>query len=154
MAWAPFVPLAGYAIAELLNIARQNSNPYQRENQLLREDLRVYYDRQAEMMWSFIDILSQVRLKHIKSFDDLAQRDTEAKKALVDLARRATPIEMNGNNIGIFGLTSTGKSTLLNSLLGEKKAETGAGETTTQITPYPSTQFTLWDVPGRNDETV
>ncbi|CAF1135795.1 unnamed protein product [Rotaria sp. Silwood1] len=61
---------------------------------------------------------------------------------------------MNGNHIGVFGLTSTGKSTLLNSLLGEKKAETGAGETTKQITQYSSTQFTLWDAPGRNDETV
>ena len=59
---------------------------------------------------------------------------------------------MDGRNIGLFGLTSTGKSTMLNALLGQKLAETGVGETTTKIKSYPGTNFNLWDVPGRNDE--
>ncbi|CAF4203316.1 unnamed protein product [Rotaria sp. Silwood2] len=59
---------------------------------------------------------------------------------------------MEGINIGLFGLTSTGKSTMLNALLGQKVADTGVGETTTKIKPYNGTKFVLWDVPGRNDE--
>jgi small GTP-binding protein len=59
---------------------------------------------------------------------------------------------LEGSNVGLFGLTSTGKSTMLNALLGQKVADTGVGETTTKITPYKGTRFTLWDVPGRNDE--
>ncbi|CAF2969060.1 unnamed protein product, partial [Rotaria sp. Silwood2] len=61
---------------------------------------------------------------------------------------------MEGENIAIFGLTSTGKSTLLNSLMGEKLAETGREETATRIQPYQGVQFTVWDVPGRNDEVI
>jgi GTP-binding protein EngB required for normal cell division len=41
---------------------------------------------------------------------------------------------------------------MLNALLGQKVAETGVGETTTKITAYNGTAYTLWDVPGRNDE--
>jgi GTP-binding protein EngB required for normal cell division len=41
---------------------------------------------------------------------------------------------------------------MLNTLLGQKLAETGVGETTTKITPYVGESFTLWDIPGRNDE--
>ncbi|CAF3664869.1 unnamed protein product [Rotaria sp. Silwood1] len=59
---------------------------------------------------------------------------------------------MEGFNVGLFGLTSTGKSTMLNALLNQQVADTGVGETTTKITPYNGTKFTLWDVPGRNDE--
>ncbi|CAF1439341.1 unnamed protein product [Rotaria sp. Silwood1] len=37
--------------------------------------------------------------------------------------------------------------------MGKKVAATGRGETTTEIQAYPREQFTIWDVPGRNDET-
>jgi small GTP-binding protein len=121
---------------------------------MLREELRVYYERQNDIVLRFAELLLKIREKHIKSYEELVERDIEAKKALVELAHKAQPIQMNGNNIGFFGLTSTGKSTLLNALSGEKVAETGAGETTTKITPYERTRFTLWDVPGRNDEIV
>ena len=59
---------------------------------------------------------------------------------------------MHGINIALFGQTSTGKSTMLNALLGKDLAETGLGETTTKIKAYPGTGYTLWDVPGRNNE--
>ncbi|CAF5067779.1 unnamed protein product, partial [Rotaria sp. Silwood1] len=38
--------------------------------------------------------------------------------------------------------------------MGKKVAATGRGETTTEIRPYPGTQFTIWDFPGKNDEVV
>ncbi|CAF3312485.1 unnamed protein product [Rotaria socialis] len=41
---------------------------------------------------------------------------------------------------------------LANSLSGSKVAEIGSGETTMEIKPYHSERFTLWDIPGRNDE--
>ena len=59
---------------------------------------------------------------------------------------------MHGMNIGLFGVTSTGKSTMVNALLGRNLAETGCGETTTKIKAYPGTGYTLWDTPGRIDE--
>ncbi|CAF1106024.1 unnamed protein product [Didymodactylos carnosus] len=146
--------VAGYVAAELLNVARENHGQQARENAMLREDLRIYYDRQSELTMRFIEIMTRIRCRQIKSFTDLAEQDTETKKALIELAQKADPIEMKGRNIGFLGLTSTGKSTLLNSLLGQNVAETGVGETTTKITPYQGTQFTLWDAAGRNDETM
>ncbi|CAF3943419.1 unnamed protein product [Rotaria sp. Silwood1] len=95
-----------------------------------------------------------MRAKKIDSFKALTKHDKKAAKLLIELARLTEAVTLEGINIGTFGLTSTGKSTLLNSLLGEKKTETGAGETTSQVTAYSSKQFTLWDAPGRNDETV
>jgi small GTP-binding protein len=72
--------------------------------------------------------------------------------SLIELARKTTPLAMQGNNIALFGLTSTGKSTMINSLLGKKVAAIGAGETTMEIKAYPGTNFILWDTPGRNDK--
>jgi small GTP-binding protein len=61
---------------------------------------------------------------------------------------------MQRNNVGLFGVTSTGKSTMLNTLLGRKAAETGVGGTTAELTPYKGTNFTLWDSPGLNDTVL
>jgi small GTP-binding protein len=59
---------------------------------------------------------------------------------------------MDGRNFGFFGLTSTGKSTIINKLLGKEVAEVGAGETTTRIQPYEGQGYRLFDIPGRNDD--
>ncbi|CAF4225404.1 unnamed protein product [Rotaria sordida] len=59
---------------------------------------------------------------------------------------------MKGNNIAFFGLTSTGESTMLDSLLGEKKAATDVGETTLEVISYFGRNFVLRDIPSRNDE--
>ena len=90
----------------------------------------------------------------IDSFEMLAEQDKETKQVLVRLANRTQAVSMQGKNIGLFGLTSTGKSTMLNSLLGKKVVDTGPGETTLEIKPYEGSNFVLWDVPGRNDEMV
>ncbi|CAF1235086.1 unnamed protein product [Rotaria sp. Silwood1] len=94
----------------------------------------------------------KARRKNMKSFDDVAKYEKRRQKALSKLAHKTKTIKRQGNNIGIFGLTSTGKSTIVNSLLGKNVAETGVGETTKEITSYHGTGYTLWDTPGRNDE--
>ncbi|CAF1266851.1 unnamed protein product [Rotaria sordida] len=38
--------------------------------------------------------------------------------------------------------------------MGKKVTATGRGETTLEIQVYPGTQFTIWDLPGKNDEVV
>ncbi|CAF1311795.1 unnamed protein product [Didymodactylos carnosus] len=95
-----------------------------------------------------------MKTKKIDSFEALAEQDKKVAELLIELARLTQALPLEGINISIFGLTSTGKSTLINSLLGQNVAETGVGETTTKITPYQGTQFTLWDAAGRNDETM
>ena len=95
---------------------------------------------------------TEVKRKKIDSFEELAKQDNEAKKVLIELAQQTAPAKLQGVNVALFGQTSTGKSTMLNALLGQNLAETGVGETTMKIKAYPGTGFTLWDVPGRNDE--
>lgn len=99
----------------------------------------------------------QLEKQKITTFEQLAEQNKEAKEALVQLAKQTPGHKMEGDNIGLFGLTSTGKSTTLNALLdlvGEERAATGAGETTTEFKSYRGPNYTLWDVPGRNDEVA
>ena len=90
--------------------------------------------------------------KKIDTFEELAMKDKEAKKMVIELAQQTAPAKLDGFNVALFGLTSTGKSTMLNALLGQNLAEIGVGETTVKIKAYPGNRFTLWDIPGRNDE--
>jgi GTP-binding protein EngB required for normal cell division len=41
---------------------------------------------------------------------------------------------------------------MINKLIGYDLAETGAGETTTEIQPYDGPGYRLFDIPGRNDD--
>ena len=83
----------------------------------------------------------------------LQRYDQKGAEALVKLATKTDPLQMEGRNIGFFGLTLTGKSTMINKLIGSDLAATGPGETTTQITPYDGSGYRLYDIPGRNDDT-
>ncbi len=103
--------------------------------------------KQSNIVNSMSKYTHAMKRKKIDSFEDLAEYDKDAMKILIELARITEPIPLEGTNIGLFGLTSTGKSTLLNTLLGQKIAET-----TTKITLYKEPRFTFWDVPGRNEE--
>jgi len=62
------------------------------------------------------------------------------------------PFQLGGRAFGFFGVTSTGKSTMINKLIGFDLAETGAGETTQEIQPYDGQGYRLFDIPGRNDD--
>ena len=118
----------------------------------LREELARQREATAELRGRFAALNTEVKRKKIDSFEELAQQDNEAKKVLIELAQQTAPVKMEGVNVALFGQTSTGKSTMLNALLGQNLAETGAGEVTMKIKAYPGTRYTLWDVPGRNDE--
>ena len=80
------------------------------------------------------------------------KQEESRQRTLRKLARKTRSNKLRGKNIGLLGQTSCGKSTTINSLLGKEVAETGVGETTKEITSYDGTGYTLWDVPGRNDE--
>ena len=123
------------------------------ENLALQEQLHYIYEMQGETMLRFAELAAENRKKRIKSYEDLAERDTEGKKLLLELAQKTKPLEMNGKNIASFGKTSTGKSTLTNGLLEKDVASTGYGETTLKSTPYKGIGYVLWDVRGNNDET-
>ncbi|CAF3369983.1 unnamed protein product, partial [Rotaria sp. Silwood2] len=152
-AFLPWIPVATQVIQSLLDGGRSKSGGGGGgDNAALREELRQYREQHTELLKSFNKLVDGLKDKKIDSFESLAQQDERAKKALIELAQKTEPMKMVGINIGLFGITSTGKSTMLNSLLGKKIAETGVGETTTKITPYQGMQYTLWDVPGRNDE--
>lgn len=120
------------------------------------ERLRAELDRQraetAELRGHFAALIAHMQRKKIETFEDLAKKDKEAKQEIIELAAQTAPAKLDGFNVALFGLTSTGKSTMLNALLGQEVAETGVGETTTKIKAYPGNRFTLWDIPGRNDE--
>ena len=118
----------------------------------MQDELRRYREQHAALQEDLNKLRAELKDKKIDSFEALGKQDEKLKKGLIKLAQKAKPVAMIGINIGLFGITSTGKSTMLNSLLGKKVAETGVGETTTTITPYTGTQYTLWDVPGKNDE--
>ena len=123
-----------------------------REAARLREELARQREETAELRGRFAVLTSDLKQQKIETFEELAKQDKEAKKVLIELAQETAPAKMEGFNVALFGLTSTGKSTMLNALLGQSLAATGVGETTQEIKAYPGTGYTLWDVPGRNDE--
>ncbi|CAF4655138.1 unnamed protein product [Rotaria socialis] len=122
------------------------------QNERLQQQIQEYQTLHQEQIKEMTELLSQLKKKQLNTFEDIEENDKAAKEALIKLARKATPIGMAGNNVALFGITSTGKSTMLNALYGEKVAETGIGETTIQLTSYKTEHFVLWDVPGKNDE--
>ncbi|CAF2874567.1 unnamed protein product [Rotaria sp. Silwood2] len=122
------------------------------QNKQLREDIEKYQKEHEKQLKQMTKLLAELKEKKLNSFEAIEEHDKKAKEALIRLAKEAQPIGMKGNNVALFGLTSTGKSTMLNSLLGEKKAATGVGETTLEVASYSGRNFVLWDIPGRNDE--
>ncbi|CAF4319103.1 unnamed protein product [Rotaria sp. Silwood2] len=122
------------------------------ENRELQQQLDNYQKEHEEQLKAMNKLMVEMKEKKLNSFEAIENNDKTAKEALIHLAKQAKPIRMEGKNVALFGLTSTGKSTLLNNLIGEKRAATGIGETTVTIKSYPSKYFILWDIPGRNDE--
>ncbi|CAF4149973.1 unnamed protein product [Rotaria sordida] len=90
---------------------------------------------------------------HILSLKESGDLDIlRSAEALKRMAATTQPLPMTATNFAFFGITSCGKSTMLNQFLGKPVAATGAGETTTQIQRYDGSGFSLYDIPGKNDE--
>ena len=122
------------------------------EKTALEAQANEFRQQHNQLLERYEKLAAEMKRKKIDSFEALAEYDKESMKIFIELARLTPPMLLEGNNIGLFGSTSTGKSTMLNAILGQNLAETGIGETTQEIKAYPGESFTLWDVPGRNDE--
>lgn len=120
--------------------------------QSLLSDLAEYAEDHKAILNGNQTIVARLKEVGTDSFETLTKKNPIVANTITELAKTVKPIRMEGNQIALFGITSTGKSTMLNSLLEENVAETGYGETTMQLTPYPRINFVIWDVPGRNDE--
>ena len=158
-------------IGNIFDVLRDNGNE-RREREAAQERLRQ--EKEAEDRRRQDDLRKQGELRrkiqqerqqieqmkrHIAKMERKAQRDAwkherRREETLARLARQANTTHMQGFNIGIFGLTSTGKSTMINSLIGNKVADVGVGETTRVKKAYEGRNCTYWDTPGRNDEST
>ena len=118
----------------------------------LLELLEQFRRQHAEILRKYEALMAQLKDEQIDSFDDLEKFDKKKADALVKLALQTEPLPMTGKNFGFFGLTSTGKSTIINQIIGENLAEVGACETTKDIQPYNGQGYRLYDIPGRNDD--
>ncbi|CAF3886457.1 unnamed protein product [Adineta steineri] len=118
----------------------------------LHEQMAQYQEAHKTQIEQMAKLMEELKKKNLTSFEDIAEKDKQAKEAIIKLAKEAEPFEMEGNNIALFGITSCGKSTMINVLYGKEVAETGKGETTLRIQSYQATDFVLWDIPGKNDE--
>ena len=118
------------------------------------EQLKAYRQQNEQLSTQITAIRESMKEQNIDSFEALEKVDAKRAQGLVHLAQQAQPIPMQGNNIALFGITSSGKSLLINDLIGADVAAVGEGETTLTITPYKSETggFTLYDIPGRNDD--
>lgn len=118
----------------------------------LIEQLAAITRQNSDLVAKFEELSRRMQEQEIDSFEDLAKFDKKAADALVKLASQAPPIAMTGRNFGVFGITSTGKSTLINKFIGKDLAAVGAGETTKEISRYDGSGYSLYDIPGRNDD--
>ena len=96
----------------------------------------------------------QIERMERKAERDAWKHERRREKTLARLARQAQRDRIPGINIGVFGQTSTGKSTMINSLVGTRVADVGVGETTRLRKAYQGRTCTYWDTPGRNDEST
>jgi predicted GTPase len=108
-----------------------------------QERLQAAYDQLKEQLVANDSVDSEI---------DLDNQKLVSTEMLYKLAKKVVPIELPGRNIGLFGMTSTGKSSTVNALLGAKLAGTGVGEATKEITVYDGHNYRLYDCPGQNDD--
>ena len=124
---------------------------YVQDPQLVQQ-LAEFQKQNAQLFAQFQELSKRIHDQDIDTFEDLQKFDKKGADALINLAVQTKALPMDGRNFGFFGLTSTGKSTIINKLIGKDIAAVGAGETTTQIQPYVGQGYRLFDIPGRNDE--
>ncbi|CAF3393587.1 unnamed protein product [Rotaria sp. Silwood2] len=99
------------------------------------------------------ELLQKMEEEKLNTFEQVATYEKIGVERFQQLAATVQPLKMERDkNLALFGITSTGKSTMINSLLGQKLAETGYGEITKVIQPYDGQSYRLYDVPGKNDD--
>jgi small GTP-binding protein len=140
-------------ISSLLNLGNTHEvvREYVQDPELVAQ-LNEFQKQNAALLAKYEELVKRMEDQQIETFEDLQKFDQKGAEALVRLATETAPLQMQGRNFGFFGLTSTGKSTIINKLVGKSVAEVGAGETTTKIQPYEGLGYRLYDIPGRNDD--
>ncbi|CAF3855765.1 unnamed protein product [Rotaria sp. Silwood1] len=123
------------------------------EDPALVHQLQEFQKQNAYLLHEYEKLRQDMAAREIQSFADLQRHDQKGVEALIRLASQTVPLQLGGDrSFGFFSLTSTGKSTMINKLIGSDLAKTGAGETTTQVTFYDGSGYRLYDIPGRNDD--
>jgi len=83
----------------------------------------------------------------LDSWEKVEAHDKHMADVYIDLANKIRPLKLsNHSNIAVLGSGSVGKSTIVNSLLGKKFADVGAGETTTRTSVYKGNGLEIFDV--------
>ena len=119
----------------------------------LVQQIQEFQRQNVYLSQEYKKLCQTLAAQEVNSFEDLQRHDKRGSEALIRLASQTAPLQLGGGlSFGFFGLTSTGKSTMINKLIGSDLAATGAGETTTQVTPYDGLGYRLYDIPGRNDD--
>ena len=113
------------------------------------EDLATKYQ---ELWFKYKHLQEELQDANISSYETLEKYNKKAAEQLTRLFQQTGPIKLTGRNFGFFGVTSTGKSTLVNQVIGSNVAQTGPGETTLKVTSYDGPGYRLFDMPGRNDD--
>lgn len=134
-------------------------------NQQLKDSKEKDEKRYLEMtekhkadMKKLLDELNEAK-RVAKTPEEYATASKKGFQVLLGIAAKLEPCNLASypsscRHVAFFGSTSVGKSTLINTILEEKVAKTGKGETTVSVAPYPAkfAPFVLWDFPGKNDE--
>jgi hypothetical protein len=77
--------------------------------------LQEFQKENAETLAKYEVLIGEIRDKPIGSFEDLKKFDKKKSlKALVKLSLQSEPVGMKGTHFELFGITSIGKSTIIN----------------------------------------
>jgi small GTP-binding protein len=142
-------------VQRLDEMAKSNQEMNQQLLAMKEEQLRAIEEARGYKMQA------EERQKMLNAMEDPMQYSNMKKANFENLLRnlQSHPVEASmppefksKANVGFIGITSCGKSTLINTLAKREVAKTGMDETTKEITPVwalDSLQF--WDFPGFND---
>ena len=125
-----------------------NNNRRNKQLQQANESLRNQIEASQKQIDALMDTVNKQK---ITSLSQLVDKERQTFEAVVSICQQEPAMRLEGNNVGFFGIVSTGKSSLINTLAGEDVAETGIGETTLKYEYYQRIGITYWDCPGKHD---
>ena len=155
-----------YAVDDVSNLAKEAiesaanevigkliPSPEQQQDSRTEEELERAKIEQEQLKLAIKALKEELDEKEtIETEDDLDKHRERTIDEFYALAEKVPPLVLTGRNIGLLGITSTGKSSMINALLGAKVAAVGTGETTKEIAPYDGLDYRLYDFPGKNDD--